>query len=326
MVDDFTAAPVCVPRELYRGGAPRRLFAEAARFFRRRIGPAVDDWPAGLTERWMFGSRLPLEEAWSLALTDDGPVGFCLGRELGSGLEALLCYLSGRFNTAANAAELLAAVGRGRTFILAGETALSPAVPELAHELPRCGWERFPRLELLYDFDEQPPPPRAAPSGDYTVERLRPADLDKLALLQAACYLGTDDARLHTRLAEPVGSQRVLEEVLGGRYGEPVRSGCLLARSGTGATAAFILTTAVSDARDRRLGFIASVGVGPAHRGRGLGRRLVDEVLRACRHAELAGAALVVSATNHSGRALYRGAGFRQSGQTALYRRDTTAT
>lgn len=64
---------------------------------------------------------------------------------------------------------------------------------------------------------------------------------------------------------------------------------------------------------------INNLAVRPALRGRGLGRFLLDEVLRQVRALGADSATLEVRRSNDAALALYRGAGFRQAGVRVEY-------
>ncbi|MBD3371922.1 MAG: GNAT family N-acetyltransferase [Candidatus Coatesbacteria bacterium] len=316
--------PAFIDRRLYSLGAPRRLFDEAARFFRGRFN--LRGLHSGeLLDRWMYAERNPTGDLWSLAVADEGPVGFALGRGLEVGAEVSLLYLSGRHNDAANARELLEVLGRGRVYLLAAESCLSPPPGDLFDVLTAAGWRRHPRLEYRYDLAAGPPRPdstRVTIDG-YRIRRMTPTDFDAAALLQATCYLGGEESRIQPRLADPRGSRALLDEVLAGRYGELLRRGCLVLEAADGALEGFLLSTRLDLQQRGEWAVVLSLGISPARRGRGLARELLRRALGVYFNLDMAGALLETGTVNQSARSLYRGLGFRLVNQSAVYRKRT---
>ncbi|QWW20742.1 ribosomal protein S18-alanine N-acetyltransferase [Schaalia sp. 19OD2882] len=67
---------------------------------------------------------------------------------------------------------------------------------------------------------------------------------------------------------------------------------------------------------------VMSVGVAPAHRGRGIGRALVEDLLRAAREAGAERVFLEVRRSNEGAQHLYRAVGFKEIGRVARYFRN----
>lgn len=131
------------------------------------------------------------------------------------------------------------------------------------------------------------------------VRPVGPFDLELLAALHAACFADAWSARsLATMLAAP------------GTFG-------LLALDGEDEPAGFVLARGTADEAE-----ILSLGVLPAVRRRGVGRRLLEVAMARLAAAGVRRLLLEVAESNEAARALYAGVGFGQVGRRAGYYRE----
>ncbi|WP_327077629.1 N-acetyltransferase [Pseudarthrobacter chlorophenolicus] len=93
-----------------------------------------------------------------------------------------------------------------------------------------------------------------------------------------------------------------------------------LARDSAGQPAA-VGRLALPDAGPGARGGLYSMATSPEARRRGYGTAVLDALLTAGAERDLAGYWLLVTAANHGAQALYRGAGFRESGRY-VYRQE----
>ena len=126
---------------------------------------------------------------------------------------------------------------------------------------------------------------------DYTIRNARPSDLDALEALERQCFsLPWTREQLYAALADE-------------------RQEFLAAVGGEGEILGYIGMMCVLDE-----GYISNVAVAPDARRMGVGRALVEEMLRRCEQRELSFVTLEVRAHNEPAVALYGSAGFRPVG------------
>jgi ribosomal-protein-alanine N-acetyltransferase len=131
------------------------------------------------------------------------------------------------------------------------------------------------------------------------VRPVGPFDLELLAALHAACFADAWSARsLAAMLAAP------------GTFG-------LLALAAEDEPAGFVLVRGAADEAE-----ILSLGVLPAARRRGVGRRLLAAAIARLAAAGVRRLLLEVAESNEAARALYAGAGFSQVGRRPGYYRE----
>lgn len=131
-----------------------------------------------------------------------------------------------------------------------------------------------------------------------TVRPARPADLPTLVELEAASFPDPWSARmLASAIADPHSLVQVIED--GGRV------------------AGYAVLRRAADEAE-----LLSVAVDPEARGRGLGRRLVEEGLDRVREQGARTCYLEVRPGNEPARSLYRSLGFRRIGRRRAYYRD----
>ncbi len=306
---------VYVQKELYDGPSPDGLFESAERYFSARLSRPLTGLGRKLHDDWAnTNSRL-----WSIALNDDGVVGFANANPQGEGLRVTLLYLSGRYNSADNGVRLIERLIRGKRFALASGIMLSPPPGELGVAMQRAGWTRLPRERRVLLFREAGLAKPPVIEG-YRIRRLRPEDTKVLALIQAAAYHGSPDALVYPALADPVDSEKMLEDCLSGSFGKPLPQGCLVVQRRDGLTAGFIVSTIEEGSTP--LGFVVTVAVSPSQRGKGLGRLLISHALAGCAAAGLAGSSLLVSVANQAAVALYGSLGYMLTATETVYRLD----
>ncbi len=306
---------VYVQKELYHGPSPDGLFESAERYFSSRLNRPL----VGLGRKLHDGWLNPNGQRWSIALNDDGVMGFAHAKPEGGGLRVTLLYLSGRHNNADNGLKLMEWLVKGERFVLASGVMLSPPPGELGVAMQRAGWTRLPRERRLLLFREAGLARPPVIEG-YRVRRLRPEDTKVLALIQAAAYHGSPDALVYPALADPLDSEKMLDDSLAGAFGKPLPQSCLVAQRRDGLTAGFIVSTVEEGSEP--LGFVVTVAVSPPQRGKGLGRLLMSHALTGYTAAGLAGSSLQVSVANLAAAALYESLGYRVTATQTAYRLD----
>jgi len=308
---------VYIPRELYNGPPPDGLFDSAERYFGSRLGRTVEGLRRKLLDAW----DEPGDRRWSLALDGMETVGFACGIREGDGLRVTLLYLAGRHNNAGDGIRLLDRLVMGESRVLASGATLSPPQGELGPAMQRTGWLLVPRERRVLLFREaglsRPPTVEG-----HSVRRLRAEDLRALSLIQAAAFHGSPDALAHPALAEPLGSEALLEGCLEGKFGRPFPQGNLVARRRDGMTIGFVVSTVEERSEAETLGFVVSLAVTPSQQGRGLGRLLLAHALIAYAAAGFAGSSLQVGASNQGAAALYHSLGYRVVENEMAYRLD----
>jgi ribosomal protein S18 acetylase RimI-like enzyme len=83
-----------------------------------------------------------------------------------------------------------------------------------------------------------------------------------------------------------------------------------------------IIVGAVLCGHDGRRGYIYHLAVDPAHQGRGLGKRLIDECLAGLKHVGLERANILVAKDNPRGREFWRRCGWEDLDSAAAMGRD----
>jgi ribosomal-protein-alanine N-acetyltransferase len=143
------------------------------------------------------------------------------------------------------------------------------------------------------------------------------ADTKYLSLLWASPDRAGEIARLHGELFDPPWDEASIRELL-----EHPASTSLVAQAGQPrVTAGFVIARLVADE-----GEILSIGVVPAWQRLGIGRRLMQGLVRAAKRAEAKQLFLEVARDNEGAISLYRSLGFVESGVRKRYyeRRGTT--
>ncbi|MGQ0672990.1 MAG: ribosomal protein S18-alanine N-acetyltransferase [Hyphomicrobium sp.] len=137
-----------------------------------------------------------------------------------------------------------------------------------------------------------------------------PLDARYVSLLWAGPDRAAEIAALHARLFDPAWDAASVAATL-----EHPGSTALIALVGQPKQfAGFILGQIAADEAE-----ILSVGVAPELQRRGLGRRLVEGLMRAVKRAESRRLFLEVAADNEAAYALYRGLGFKPVGARKDY-------
>lgn len=153
-----------------------------------------------------------------------------------------------------------------------------------------------------------PPLPAANPAKD----------LKYVSLLWAGVDRAQEIAALHARLFDPAWDEPAVRALL-----DHPASTAFVAFDGLGKSSpGFILGQLAADEAE-----ILSLGVAPEWQRLGLGKRLIDGLARAVKRAEARRLFLEVAADNTAALALYRAAGFQETGRRKGYykRRDGTA-
>jgi mycothiol synthase len=135
------------------------------------------------------------------------------------------------------------------------------------------------------------------PGGGDGLERVTAATLPEFARVHAAAF-GHDEARARAGFARSLA-----------------RPGVALHLARLDGEAVGVVRTAVQDGE----GWITALGVAPARRGRGLGRRLLLGAVAALRAAGARPILLEVATDNRAALRLYEACGFRQIGAYAYF-------
>lgn len=146
-----------------------------------------------------------------------------------------------------------------------------------------------------------------------------PAPLDPkyVSLLWAGTDRAAEIASLHAKLFDPAWDEESCKRTLD----HPASTAFVVVVGHPKVTAGFILGQLAADEAE-----ILSLGVASEYQRHGLGRRLVDGLARAVSRAEAKRLFLEVADDNAAALALYRRAGFVESGRRkAYYQRKTGA-
>ncbi len=139
----------------------------------------------------------------------------------------------------------------------------------------------------------------------------QPPDSTKyLSLLWAAPERAAEVAALHKQLFDPAWDEASIKRLL-----EHPASTSLIAQAGQPrAMAGFVIGQLVADE-----GEILSIGVAPAWQRLGIGRRLIEGLVRAATRAEAKRLFLEVASDNAAALALYRSLDFKEVGRRKGY-------
>lgn len=154
----------------------------------------------------------------------------------------------------------------------------------------------------MYALDAEPP---------ITVRRAGPFDLGRLARLHRTCF---EDAWTRAEIARLLAMPGAF--ALLARVHEPLRLS-IDAWRGVG----FAIARVASDEAE-----LLSIGVAPSFRGRGIGARLLREVIDRCREAGARRLFLEVDVDNRFAQRLYESFGFERVGVRPDYYRHRDGT
>lgn len=155
-----------------------------------------------------------------------------------------------------------------------------------------------------------PPVPTAAgPAGPGA------KDLKYVSLLWAGVDRAPEVAALHARLFDPAWDEASVRSLLD----HPASTAFVAFDGASKSSPGFIMGQLAADEAE-----ILSLGVAPEWQRLGLGRRLIDGLARAVKRAEARRLFLEVAEDNTAAFALYRAAGFQETGRRKGYykRRD----
>lgn len=144
------------------------------------------------------------------------------------------------------------------------------------------------------------------------MEHPRPLALDArhVSLLWASPDRTADVAKLHAELFNPAWDEKAIQKLL-----EHPAAAALIATAGASREpAGFVIAQLAADEAE-----ILSVGVGAQWQRQGLGRRLIEGLLRAARRAEARRLFLEVSIDNVAALRLYKSLDFRRVGVRPKY-------
>jgi ribosomal protein S18 acetylase RimI-like enzyme len=171
-----------------------------------------------------------------------------------------------------------------------------------------------PRLFLEYDLKK---PMKNAPAGDEAAQQLpsdlelsrwAPLDYQAAAELVYACYVGHADAEINDQYRSLHGSLRFLHNIVrfpGCGLFEPNFS-WMLRDKRSRALVGMVLSSRVAP----EVAHITQICIAPAHRGRGLGRILLEQNADSLQRAGLEAATLTVTEGNEKAVKLYKRFGF----------------
>lgn len=135
-------------------------------------------------------------------------------------------------------------------------------------------------------------------------------NLRHVSLLWAAPERSTEVAALHNRLFDPAWDAKAIREML-----DHPAATSLIAVAGVPKTiVGFVIGQLAADEAE-----ILSVGVAPEWQKSGLGRMLIEGLIRASKRGEAKKLFLEVAEDNVAALALYRGLGFTQVGRRKKY-------
>ena len=178
----------------------------------------------------------------------------------------------------------------------------------------------FKRFRMEIDLLDTCPAVGELPTG-YRWVSWDPALVNDHAETKFRSFQTEIDANVFPCFTSRDGCRRLMKEIAAREYFIPEATWLILHQPERSA-GEFCGT--VQGVRDDRCGSIQNVGITPAHRGRGLGTRLLEKTLHGFREAGLTRAYLEVTARNTGAIRLYERFGFRRvktvykSGDTVL--------
>lgn len=135
-------------------------------------------------------------------------------------------------------------------------------------------------------------------------------NLKHVSLLWAAPDRSNDIAALHKRLFDPGWEAKAIRELLD----HPAATSLIAVAGNPKALVGFVIGQLAADEAE-----ILSVGVTPEWQRSGLGRMLVEGLIRASKRGEAAKLYLEVADDNAAALALYRSLGFNEAGRRKKY-------
>lgn len=139
---------------------------------------------------------------------------------------------------------------------------------------------------------------------------LPPLDARQLSLLWAGPERAREIAQIHASLFDPAWDEDAVRKLLD----HPAATALAAVAGEPKRTVGFVLGQVAADEAE-----IISLGVDPSWQRRGIGRQLVEGLVRAVRRAEGKRLHLEVAADNAAACALYRGLGFDEAGRRKGY-------
>jgi len=178
--------------------------------------------------------------------------------------------------------------------------------PEESVLMRALGFERYGRSEMRFPPSREPP--AFPPPPGVALRAPRSDDSAAFSDLNTRAYAGSLDRYLFLTDLDPQrDSERVVREVLAGRYGEFLASASFVAEEGLRMVGACLVVRASYGP------LIVNVMVDPAAQGRGIAKALLSASLRALRARGETVAALNVTEGNRSAVRAYERIGFVRS-------------
>lgn len=137
-----------------------------------------------------------------------------------------------------------------------------------------------------------------------------PLDPKNLSLLWASPERAEEIAALHAQLFDPAWDAESITSAIE----HPASASFIAQMREPRLLAGFVLGRIAADEAE-----ILSIGVAPDWQRRGVGRRMVEGLVRAARRAEVKRLFLEVASDNEAAIALYKGLGFASSGRRRGY-------
>jgi ribosomal protein S18 acetylase RimI-like enzyme len=199
-----------------------------------------------------------------------------------------------------------------------------PELPGAAGLLTRRHFAVFPHAYLRARLDAGPPaglPAASARCAAYRVREWGEATLPDIARTFAVAYEGMREARCYTVTNRPDEWLLYLGNIDGGTIcGRVNPSLSLFAQAPDGSTVAALVATDLAPGTAH----VAQLAVAPAHRGTGLGARLVQLACSRAREAGFTRVTLLVAESNLVARRLYDRLGFESVDEFVFAYRDRT--
>jgi len=137
-----------------------------------------------------------------------------------------------------------------------------------------------------------------------------PLDPRNLSLLWASPERADEIAALHARLFDPAWDAESITQSIE----HPASSSFIAQIREPRALAGFVIGRIAADEAE-----VLSIGVAPEWQHRGIGRQMVEGLVRAARRAEVKRLFLEVASDNEAAAALYKSLGFKKTGGRKAY-------
>lgn len=170
------------------------------------------------------------------------------------------------------------------------------------------GFERLERSYMLTELAGNPSLDSSAPLKDISIRTWRDGDLEQAAKVIHRSYRGKHDSRINSQYKTVQGCAELVV-ILTEHFwcGDFLPDVSMVAVRPSGAIAGVLISSRVASG----VGHLGQISVHPAHQGRGIGRRLIENALSEFRCRAYKSVSLAVTTANADAFHLYESCGFR---------------